>query len=335
MESAIVILVLPLVAALGWVLAVLAREWGPHRVPILCYHRLLSRADARAGLVRDDERMWVVYDDAFAAQMAELARAGFTPIDLDDYVAIRAGRFPRPPKPVAITFDDGYASNYTLAFPVLRRHGFKATVFVALEPDEHTREQVAGVDEFLDAAQIRELAAHGISIQSHSLTHPVLADLDDAAVRHELAESRALLEAITNRPVRHFCVPRGGGSARVRRWIRDAGYESACGFGRGTATDRSDLLELPRIGIERDMDLGSFLRVLAFPSSAHYRIAATIKTLPARIFGAQRARRLRDRLYTPRLAPWFTTHVLARVLLVLGALWVAASVLAFVSLVDG
>jgi hypothetical protein len=75
--------------------------------------------------------------------------------------------------------------------------------------------------------------------------------------------------------------------------------------------------------------------VLAFPSSAHYRIAATIKTLPARIFGAQRARRLRDRLYTPRLAPWFTTHVLARVLLVLGALWVAASVLAFVSLVDG
>jgi peptidoglycan/xylan/chitin deacetylase (PgdA/CDA1 family) len=309
-----------LAAPIAWLLRAAWLERGPDRIPILAYHRLLSRAGAREARVRDDEPMWVCYDDTFAAQMAELARAGFTPIDLDDYVAIRSGALPRPERPIAITFDDGYASNHALAFPVLRAHGFTATIFVALEPDAHTRRQVEGIDGFLDEAQLRELAAGGISIQSHSVTHRPLSELDDAEIRFELTESRRRLEAITGRPVRHFCVPRAGGDERVRRLVREAGYLTSCGSGRGTSTRRSDPFALPRLGVERDLDLAGFRRMLRPAGSTLLRAAGELKVVPARLLGPRRARSLRDRLYTVRRAPWFSADRIARVLVASAAL---------------
>ncbi|HKB08931.1 MAG TPA: polysaccharide deacetylase family protein, partial [Candidatus Polarisedimenticolia bacterium] len=193
------------------------------RIPILLYHRLVARRGAGSGGA-DIEPIYVSYDDVFESQMRWLREKGFTTLDLDQFLAIRRDRAAPPPRAVILTFDDGYESVYRLAWPVLRRLGLKATVFVAPRPDDYTRRLVQGVDGFLSEDQMCEMDRGGVRIESHTLTHCVLSDLDDPSARHELAESKRLLGTIVGRPVRHLAVPRSGHSLRVRRLAREEGY---------------------------------------------------------------------------------------------------------------
>jgi len=299
------LLLLCTLAPLAWGVRILLRERRPDRIPILCYHRFLSRADAAAGRVPDREMGWVCYDDEFARQMEHLATAGYTTLDMDDYLEIREGRRPRPERPILLTMDDGYRSNYEIAFPILKRLAMKATIYVAPEPDADTRRQVTGIDGFPSPAQLRTMAGHGISIQSHTLTHAILTELPDAEVRFELDESRRVLEATLGRPVRHFCFPRGGVDRRVRRLVGEAGYRSAVGASQGTATALDTSLDLPRLVVERDMALDDFRRILSPRHAALTRAMGAIKSVPRRLVGARRTRRLRDLLHRDPLRPIF------------------------------
>jgi len=291
-------------------------EYRRDRVPILLYHRLIRQEDAERGLVPDEEMIWASYDTRFAEQMRYLRDAGYTTLDLDDYLRIREGRMPLPARAVVVTFDDGYLSNYTYAYPVLKSLGQKATIFVAPEPDEHTRELVRGLDGFLSDEQMREMAANGISIQSHTLTHCILSELDDEAAMRELTESRKRLAAVTGKAVEHIAIPRSGYSRRIRRLVREAGYRTACGNNKGTANGRSNLLALPRIVIERDMTVEDFARCLTPRGSLVLRILGNLKRIPERIGGASFAVRVRDALYGGRLRPLFAARNLKRMLIV-------------------
>lgn len=299
--------VLPAAGVL-WMLWSIWLEYRGDRIPILLYHRLIRKTDADAGRVRDDEMMWVSYDNRFAEQMQYLQEKGYTTLDLDDYLRIRSGEAELPKRAVVITFDDGYLSNYTLAFPAMKALGQKATIFVAPEPDDHTRNAVRGVDDFLTDEQMREMASHGISIQSHTLTHCVLSELDDESARRELQESQRRLQEITKRPVQHIAIPRAGYSRRIRRLVAEAGYRTACCNNKGTSNGLSDPLALPRIVIERDMSLDDFARYLGPRSSAVLRIVGNIKRIPERLGGARFATRLRNRLYRSRLRALFETR---------------------------
>jgi len=322
------VLFVALPAALAaWLLSSAWIEHRRDRIPILLYHRLIRKADADAGRVRDDERIWVAYDVVFAAQMRWLRDAGYETLDFDDYLEIRAGRRPQPARSVLVTFDDGYESNYTLAFPALREHGQKATIFVALEPDEHTRRQVEGVDGFLTAAQMREMAEHGISIQSHSLTHPILTELPPEGVRFELAESKRRLEAVTGRPVRHLAIPRAGYSRAIREEARRQGYATVCCNNKGSATGLSDPLALPRIVIDRDMDVADFARALSPRSATMLRIVGNVKRIPERLGGARFSRDVRDVLYHGPLSGVFTTRNLKRAVAVLALAYLCGAAL--------
>jgi peptidoglycan/xylan/chitin deacetylase (PgdA/CDA1 family) len=322
----VVFLVLP-AAALVWLGAILYLEYRRDRVPILVYHRLARKADAETGGLADREHVWVSWDTAFADQMEQLRSGGFTTLDLDDYLRIRAGEDVLPARPVIISFDDGYRSNYTLAFPVLRRNAQKATVFVALDPDDHTRAQVAGLDDFLRPAELREMADSGISIQSHSLTHRILTELSDQEVRFELEESRRRLEEITGRPVRHLAIPRAGYSRRVRRIAREVGYSTVCCNNKGTANGLSDLLALPRIVVDREVGHEEFAQALRPIGGAMLRVVGNLKRIPERIGGARFARRVRDLLYRGPLRHAFTTRNLKRALAIAALAYLCGGVI--------
>ena len=242
-------------------------------------------------------------------------------------MACRLGKREWPRKPIVLTIDDGYRSTYTIAFPILNRLGLKATAFVALEPDEHTRSQVEGVDGFLDESQLRELSRSRISIQSHSLTHGLLQEKNDEEIRYELEESKRRLEAIVGRRVDHFCIPRASGGWRVARLIEESSYRTACGNAKGTATIRSPLLNLPRTVIERDMTISDFRRALSRCGAIQLRLIGEAKRLPSRLGGARFARALRDALYGGPLRLMFRARTLRLVLVFLGVLygWAAAS----------
>ena len=126
---------------------------GVPAITILCYHRFGSRPGSLT-----------VTPAAFEAQMAYLASHGYTVMALDRLPAILEGREPMPRKAVAITIDDGYRSTYEVAYPVLRKHKFPATVFLYSD--------FVGAGDALTWTQMKEMTASGlIDLQPHSKTH--------------------------------------------------------------------------------------------------------------------------------------------------------------------
>ncbi|MBN2445612.1 MAG: polysaccharide deacetylase family protein [Phycisphaerae bacterium] len=327
-------LVIPAIVAVG-VLRCVVLEYRRDRIPILLYHRLISKAAVERGEVPDDEMIWVCYDTEFAKQMAYLQREGYTTLDFDDYVQIRSGQMPMPPRPVLVTFDDGYLSNYTMGFPILKKFGQKVTVFVAPEPDDHTSRQIEGIDGFVTPEQLREMSENRVSIQSHTLTHRILTELDDDTVRYELEESRRRLTQSTDRPVNHIAIPRAGYSRRIKRLVKEAGYLTACCNNKGSTNGRSEPLALPRIVVERDMSVEDFARLLTPRTSAAIRIVGNTKRIPEHIGGARFARRVRDVLYIKPLRPVFRTSNLKKLMALLGVLYLAAAVWFTWSLISG
>lgn len=310
----------------AWIVSIALSEFRRDRIPILLYHRFLSQEAAERGEIRDDEMIFVSYDDSFADQMRHLAEAGYTSISFDDLVAIRAGTKELPPKPVIITIDDGYGSTYRIAYPAIRDNGLRATVFIALEPDAETRAHIAGIDDFLTEEQIREMSSNGISFQSHTLTHCILAELGNDRVRFELGESRRRIEAITGQPVRHIAIPRAGYSRRTRRLVEAEGFATACCNRKGSANLSTDPLALPRIVIERDMTVADFARSLTPAQSVILRVIGMAKRIPEFLGGGRFARRVRSILYGGPLGALFRTRNLTIAIGLLGIAYLSAAI---------
>jgi peptidoglycan/xylan/chitin deacetylase (PgdA/CDA1 family) len=133
---------------------------------------------------------------------------------------------------VAITFDDGDAGQYEHAFPALLRRGMTATFYITTD--------WVGNSGYMTWEQIRHMAALGMSIQSHTRSHPFLSELADDALRAELLDSKAQIESNTGRSVNEIAFPGGDPPARALRHVmRDVGYDIAVGTRWGVDTDDS------------------------------------------------------------------------------------------------
>ena len=190
----------------------------------------------------------------FATQMAFLKGFGYRVLDLDQVLACLRGEQPIPPRAVALTFDDGYANFVDYALPVLRRHGFPATVY-AVSGSVGRRAEWLGKDpgraipELMSAAQIREIRALGITIGSHTVHHPKLAEASPERQCRELADSKAALEDLLGEGVRHLCYPYGSFDLDAVRAAAESGYASATTCLRGPAEPGDHPLVLPRKAI--------------------------------------------------------------------------------------
>jgi peptidoglycan/xylan/chitin deacetylase (PgdA/CDA1 family) len=142
---------------------------------------------------------------------------------------------------LAITFDDGYLDNLTVAAPLLVMRGLPFTVFVIAD---HVRDRRKG---FLDPLSLRELAAlPGVTIGAHGTSHHPLNRCDDCALQSELVGSRRYLEDVIGRPVLTMSYPHGAVDRRVRQATADAGYRlAACSYADINRPGR-DLLLLAR-----------------------------------------------------------------------------------------
>jgi peptidoglycan/xylan/chitin deacetylase (PgdA/CDA1 family) len=165
-------------------------------------------------------------------QVRALAQRGFRGISLAQAYAERetAGAFPA--RSAVLTFDDGYRSVNRHALPTLASSGFAATVFLASGlvglPAREAAARNPDLDrDILDWAQAAELLEAGWEIGSHTVTHPDLSRLDEAALERELGDSKTELEQRLQRPVRSLAYPYG----RLNRRVRDAAarhYDHAC-----------------------------------------------------------------------------------------------------------
>ena len=140
---------------------------GP-KIIVFNYHQVDNKANPLA-----------VSPANFEAQMKFLVDSGCITITPDELYAGLNGEIELPPKPVLITFDDGYIDNYTNAFPILKKYNLRATIFIipaftSVYPGYMTWEQ------------LKEMESNGITIESHTLTHPKLEELPDDEIRNEL-----------------------------------------------------------------------------------------------------------------------------------------------------
>lgn len=148
-----------------------------------------------------------------------------------------------PPKPVVITFDDGYADQVRNAAPALREHDWPAELDLVSD-GLHLGSNAPATS--LTPDMVRGLLDDGWGLESHSVSHADLTQLHGAKLRWQVRESRRRLQQIFDVLVDFFCYPGGIYTRRVKLAVRNAGYLAATGTRFGAATPR-DLFSLPRI----------------------------------------------------------------------------------------
>jgi peptidoglycan/xylan/chitin deacetylase (PgdA/CDA1 family) len=231
--------------------ATLAAATAPSRpaVAILLYHQLGTPppGDPHASL-------WVA-PARFAAQMDALAGAGFQAVTLDRVRRAWRGDATLPPKPVVISFDDGFAEQDTVARPVLRARRWPAVLNLQLN-----RLDVRGG---LARAAVRRMIADGWEVDDHTNTHADLTRVDDARLRAEVAGSRTALRRAFGVAADFFCYPYGRTDARVRRAVRAAGFVGATTTRPARATARDDAFALPRIVVRQAWTPAAVVRAAA------------------------------------------------------------------------
>ena len=230
------------------------------RLPILMYHRVAPDGDGPPALDR-----WRVSPGAFEAQMAALRRRGFWGVGPDELAAAMATGKPLPGRPVMITFDDGYEDLAEHAWPVLQKHDFAATVFVvpakvggAADWDE----RYGAPSRLMGWDRLAELAAGGLYVESHGLTHRPLSRLPVREVYREMLASSARIEAAVGRAPVSVCYPYGAADRVVEQIAEDCGLKLGFGVMPAVADLSDDPFRLPRIEVSGYDDLGSFGRKL-------------------------------------------------------------------------
>jgi len=208
-------------------------------VPILMYH-YLSLPPPTADIYRKDLS---VTPENFAAQLAYLKKAGYTSISLADLAYYLAGRRDLPPKPIIITFDDGYVDNYTNAFPLLKKYGFTATFSIVTDPFDF------GDPRYMSWDNIIEMHAAGMEIGAHSKRHYDLRSNDTDFLVYEILGSKEAIEARINEPVRVFVYPSGKYTPLTEKVVDSAGYWVALTTHYGAEEQYATRFELPRIRI--------------------------------------------------------------------------------------
>src|SRR5882724_7877867 len=138
---------------------------APQGVPILMYHKVAERHPAA------DPYKLTVSVPTLRHQFEYMAQKGYTPISFGDLQESISGNARLPEKPVIITFDDGYADTYDLAYPLLREFHFKATIFlpVAYIGGENSWDHEH--DRIMDYETIKRISGHLVEFGIHSYNH--------------------------------------------------------------------------------------------------------------------------------------------------------------------
>lgn len=223
-------------------------DWKPYAgpVPILEYH-VLGQPPAGAPY----PELYVGRSD-FSRQMDWLERQGYEAVTLEQVEAAwyRAGTL--PPKPIVVSFDDGYRPQFTFALPELRRHGWAGVLNLKAEGSD------------LYHSNVEAMINAGWEVAAHTIHHLDLTELGPSQLREEVAGSRAMLRREYGVPVDDFCYPAGRFDQTVIEAVKAAGYTGATTEIPGYASrdkpyelDRFEILSSTKVtGLATDLRLG-------------------------------------------------------------------------------
>ncbi len=220
------------------------------KVPVLMYHHVGEPPPGADQLRRE----LTVPAQAFEQQMAYLAQTGYNPISQTQlFKALYYGQ-PLPPKPVMLTFDDGYQDSYFIAAPILAAYSFPATFYILTG--------MVGDAGYMDWRQIIELDQRGMDIGSHTISHKDLTLVSPGERRRQLFDSATVLYQKLGHPVYWFCYPSGKYSEAVETLAYKTGYLLAVTTDPGEQQSSHDPYAIKRYRMEADTSMDEFTRLV-------------------------------------------------------------------------
>ncbi len=219
---------------------------GYQTVPILCYHRFAPSCDSPLCMPAE----------IFERQVRYLKENGYRVIGPEALAEFLDFRKPIPKNAVMISVDDGYRSTYDVAYPILKKYGFTATLFIYID-------YVGVSSQAITWDQLRELKREGFTIGSHSIAHSDLSkkkkDEDNnaymARLNREIFRSKQILDDKLDQDTFIFSYPFGRLNQTVASLTRQAGYKIAVTVDRGGNPFFADPFLIKRDQVlKRDMD---------------------------------------------------------------------------------
>ena len=196
-----------------------ANETSEIIVPILMYHNIVENyPEYTAGAN--------ITPELFEKHIETLLNQGYNPVKMSDYYSFMLGSKSLPDNPIIITFDDGYLSNYEIAFPVLKKYNIPATIFIVTSTVGLTPESGLVSYPHFTWEQAKIMQDSGlIEINSHTHTHKNISELSTGELQKEIRLSKYLIEKNLNKYCYTFAYPYGGYREDTEKLIRYAGYK--------------------------------------------------------------------------------------------------------------
>lgn len=209
-----------------------------YTVPILMYHSINTNLAGKSKLV--------VSPEAFERQMNFLKKNNYNVLSLEKLADLIRNKAKIPAKTVVLTFDDGYEDNYTYAFPILKKYGFPATVFVIVDE--------AGLKNRLNWDEIKTMQNSGlVVIGSHTLKGDALTKIDSTEeLKRQISDSKRVLEEKIGRKVNTFSYPIGAFNDKIKKLVMDAGYKAAVITTPRSRFPNNDVFALKRLRISEN-----------------------------------------------------------------------------------
>jgi len=221
-------------------------------IPILTYHNF----------TKDVGSSYIINIIEFEKQMNYLATHNYSVISLSELLkGLKNGQL--PPKPVVITIDDGFKSSFTLAYPVLKKYNFPATLFIYTDFIEKNNNS-------LTWGEIKEMTENNLEIGSHALSHCNLLKYKEnenyenylARIQKEIFLSKEILESKIGGKVKFFAYPYGVYSPTIKNLVIQADYEGILNANSMNNTFNADPFSLNRQIIFGNNSFNSFIQIL-------------------------------------------------------------------------
>jgi peptidoglycan/xylan/chitin deacetylase (PgdA/CDA1 family) len=230
------------------------------QTPILMYHEVTDYPEKLKSTKKIDPE-YSLPTQKFEEQIAYLYTKGYNILSIDDVARPQTMNS----KTCAITFDDGYIGNFNYAYPVLRKYGYSATFFISTK-------YISLLERLMNWDQLRELASRGFSIQSHTVTHPALEELQDKDILYELSESKKKIQDEIGKEVKYLSLPFGSYKRNVTRIAQEVGYAGVLtSFPFSRNWDLKPVL-IGRIPIKASYDIHRFQSLIKNQRALFYRM---------------------------------------------------------------
>jgi peptidoglycan/xylan/chitin deacetylase (PgdA/CDA1 family) len=185
------------------------------QIPILCYHQIRDWKPTDSKISKD----YIVPPEVFRAQLKMLADSGFHSVLPDQLFQYLTKGLPLPDKPILLSFDDTDLDQYEIAFPEMKKYGFKGVFFIMTVS--------LGRKHYMNKAQVKELFEAGNIVGSHTWDHHNVKKYQGNDWVIQIDKPTRELEAITGKPIRYFAYPFGLWNRQAIAELKKRGFVAA------------------------------------------------------------------------------------------------------------